>query len=984
MDSAVNKTSSAKNSIESLGGKISGVGDQISSVGSSLNKKVTLPLAGLATTAVTVTAGFESGMSSVAAISGATGEDLEKLSKKAQEMGATTKFSASEAADALKYMAMAGWKTDDMLNGIEGIMSLAAASGEDLATTSDIVTDALTAFGLSAEDSTHFADVLAVASNNANTNVSMMGETFKYVAPIAGALGYSVEDTAEAIGLLANSGIKASQAGTTLRTMMTKLQGDIKISSNTLGDFVVQTTNSDGSMRELTDILNDCRKVFSQLSESEQASAASSLVGQEAMSGFLALMNASPEDINKLRGALEEADGTASDMADTMQDNLTGQLTILKSTLESVAISFGELLLPLIKEGVSWLQSVAEWINNLDDGQKEMILRIAGVAAVVGPVILILGKLTNGIGNTVGAVGKVVSVFNKFTGAASTVAAPAQAASTGLKAISKSAINLLAAGAGILMAAGGLALLANAAVTLAEAGWPAIAVLGGLVAALALLAVGAAAIGPALTAGSVGLLAFGGTIALVGAGVLAASAGVALLATQLPTISKYGAIAGEALLSLGDGLLAFGGGAAVAGAGLLVIGYGLITVGAGAAAAAVGIAALGAGVLVVAVGVVTLGAGLTLCGAGLSVVSLSAKGATSGLLSFAEASAQAFIPITAGALACTALELAIVPLLVELGLLTVELGLSSAAGDLLALALGATALSVVTIKDSAKEASTSLKDLVSSVDVTKQGLNGFGNLVDNVVDDIVGVFTESKPKARQAATELAEEMEAGVQEGFKDLPEVIDDSLEYISTIGDKSYTWGSDIIRGLSSGISSNLGTLQNSVNRAANTIYSRLHFSRPDEGPLKDYESWMPDFMTGLASGIDANSYRVETAIQGVASKMEVKPEYTGSELFTAEDTSNLKEYNVTLVNTLEIYRQLVEQLQLYSQYSMGIYPQDNGLLQSQLQRNTPDLLDTNQESDDKNSDDKPDQLVIPINIGEEALETVVVDLLKREVRT
>ena len=196
------------------------------------------------------------------------------------------------------------------------------------------MTDALTAFGLSAEDSGHFADILAAASSNANTNVSMMGETFKYAAPIAGALGFSAEDTAEAIGLMANSGIKGSQAGTALRRIMTSLNGEVKLSGDAFGEVTIATSNADGSMRELSDILADCRVAFSQMSESEKAAAAETLVGKNAMSGFLALMNAAPEDIDKLSSAIENCDGTAQSMAETMQDNLKGQLTILKSQLE--------------------------------------------------------------------------------------------------------------------------------------------------------------------------------------------------------------------------------------------------------------------------------------------------------------------------------------------------------------------------------------------------------------------------------------------------------------------------------------------------------------------------------------------------------------------------------------------------------------------------------------------------------------------------
>lgn len=291
LEQQANQSATAVQRIAASGEKLQTLGDNISSVGKKF-LPVTGAVAGLGTMAVKTAADFDSAMSQVAAVSGATGVDLEALQDKAREMGSKTKFSASEAAEAMNYMAMAGWKTSDMLSGIEGIMNLATASGEDLATTSDIVTDALTAFGLSAADSGHFADILAAASSNANTNVSMMGEMFKYCAPIAGALGFSAEDTAEAIGLMANAGIKSSQAGTSLRTIMNNLAGDVKICGSNIGEVTVTTTNADGSMRDLSDILADCRAAFAGLSDSEKAAAAETLVGKNAMSGFLALMNA--------------------------------------------------------------------------------------------------------------------------------------------------------------------------------------------------------------------------------------------------------------------------------------------------------------------------------------------------------------------------------------------------------------------------------------------------------------------------------------------------------------------------------------------------------------------------------------------------------------------------------------------------------------------------------------------------------------------
>lgn len=390
-------TSTALAKIDEAGKKVQAFGDSVTSAGQAL-MPASVAVAGLGAAAVKTAADFDTSMSKVAAVSGATGDDLDALRDKAREMGSKTKFSASEAAEAMNYMAMAGWKTGDMLEGIEGIMNLAAASGEDLATTSDIVTDALTAFGLSAQDSGHFADILAAASSNANTNVSMMGETFKYCAPIAGALGFSAEDTAEAIGLMANAGIKSSQAGTALRTIMNNLTGEIKLSGAALGDVTIQTTNADGSMRSLSDILADCRGAFSQLSESESAAAAEALVGKNAMSGFLALMNAGEGDIEKLSSAIANCDGTAAQMAETMQDNLAGQLTILKSQLEELAISFGEMLMPAIRAIVSKIQAFVDKLNHMSEGQRKAILTIGLMVAALAPLLVIIGTVISKVG----------------------------------------------------------------------------------------------------------------------------------------------------------------------------------------------------------------------------------------------------------------------------------------------------------------------------------------------------------------------------------------------------------------------------------------------------------------------------------------------------------------------------------------------------------------------------------------------------------
>ena len=317
-----------------------------------------------ATDALQTYAGFEAGMSEVSAISGATGEQLDQLTEKAKYMGATTKFTATESADAFKYMAMAGWKTGDMLNGIDGIMNLAAASGENLGTTSDIVTDALTAFGLKASDSTHFADVLAATSSNANTNVAMMGESFRYVAPLAGAMNYSIEDVSQALGIMANSGVKSSMAGTSLRRMITNMVSPTKTEAEAMEKYGISLKDGEGKQKSLMGVMENMRDSLGGLSESEQTAAASAIYGKQAMAGALAIINASEEDWDKLSAAIDGADGSSQAMADTMIDNLAGSVTLMQSALEGVKDNFGEGMEPVVR---SFVDSITDQLPKLGD-----------------------------------------------------------------------------------------------------------------------------------------------------------------------------------------------------------------------------------------------------------------------------------------------------------------------------------------------------------------------------------------------------------------------------------------------------------------------------------------------------------------------------------------------------------------------------------------------------------------------------------------
>lgn len=417
------------------GKQIERSGKAIAGVGTNLTKTVTAPIAGIGVASVKLAADFEKGMSTVQSISGATGTDLEMLSKKAKEMGLKTKYSASESAEAFKYMAMAGWKAGEMADGIEGVMYLAGATGEDLAGTSDIVTDALTAFGMQAKDTNKFVDVLAQTANKSNTSVSMLGESFKYVAPVAGALKFNAQDVSTALGLMTNSGIKASSAGTALRSLFTRMAKPTKESQTAMDALGISLTDSQGNMKSLDTIMRETRKSFAGLTESQKAQYAAALAGKTGMSGLLAIVNSADSDFNELSTAIYNSDGACKKMYDTANNNLSGQFTILKSTVEGIGISFGERLLPYIKQGTEFIQRLADKFNSLTKAQQDTIIKVGLIAAAVGPAIFLFGRTVMVVGKLVKTVGMVGNAFKTAKTVMGLVTAPANAVVLGLAAV---------------------------------------------------------------------------------------------------------------------------------------------------------------------------------------------------------------------------------------------------------------------------------------------------------------------------------------------------------------------------------------------------------------------------------------------------------------------------------------------------------------------------------------------------------------------
>ena len=350
---------------------------------------------------------FEQAMSKVKAITNSTDADMARLTATARELGASTQYSASEAAQAMSYLGMAGWKTEQIIAGMPGLLDLAAASGEDLARVADIVSDDLTAFKMPAEQAAHMADVMAAASTNANTNVSMMGETFKYAGAIAGSLGYSLEDVAAAAGLMANAGIKSEMAGTALRSIMTRMIKPPKEAANALAQLGVSATNADGTVKPFREQMIALRNAMKGLTDAQKAEMANSIAGQEAMSGFLAVVNASDADFNKMTAAVDSSDGAAAKMAKTMNDNAKGALKAFRSAIEELEIIVGNAFLDTLKDATKGVTNFIQAFGKFAKEHPKLVGGIAAAVAVIGGLLVALG----GVGLAVSAIGTAISAL---------------------------------------------------------------------------------------------------------------------------------------------------------------------------------------------------------------------------------------------------------------------------------------------------------------------------------------------------------------------------------------------------------------------------------------------------------------------------------------------------------------------------------------------------------------------------------------------
>lgn len=748
---AQQQAKAAAEAMQATGKKLQEAGQGIANAGSTMTRYVTAPIVAAGTAVVKTAGDFDAGMSKVQAISGATADDMDRMREKAKEMAANTKFDLNDVADAFSYMGMAGWKTEQMLEGLDGIMYLAAASGEDLATTSDIVTDALTAFGYAAEDAGRFSDILAAAATNSNTNVSMMGESFKYAAAPAGALGYTAEDVALALGLMANNGIKADMAGTSLRNLFNRMAKPTKESQAAIDQLGLALYDGEGKMYSFRDVMQQIRDGFKNVKmsaedfdaavaqldadleagnitqkkydaeieqlteqafgaeEAEKARAAAMLGGTRAMSGLLAIAQTSDEDFNKLANAIdnssdsfarledgsvvplsealasgatiiEEYNGQAQAMAATMENNLNGDITKLKSQLNVLAYEFGKLLIPEVREFVASLQAVVTKINEMDEGDKQAIINFAKFAAAIGPVLLIVGKLTIGIGKFIEALGTIK-----------------------------------------------------------------------------------------------GLFAAGGAFANVGA--------------------------------------AFGQISAAFHSGIASIGTGISEVMAG-------------------VGGTILTACATIASSVISFFAGAEVGKVVGALIFPD----------------------------DMELYAEYQGITGTV-QMLIDTLDAMWYQLSELFNSWWEYQKGCIESVKTF-LSETWTNIKTNVSENF-EAIKTIVTFCWDYIKQTVSDRVTGM-------FDDIKNTFLNMVNFVTEIITKAKTWGSELIGNIKKGIDDGIKGLKESVNNAGNAIKARLHFSEPDEGPLSDFNSWMPDMMRQMAEQIEAGTPMVASAIQGTASAM------------------------------------------------------------------------------------------------------------------
>lgn len=755
-----------KSTVENAGQSMQKFGEKTESVGKNLTKSVTTPIVGVGTATAKLATDFGSSMAKVSTIADTTQVPIGDLKESILELSDDTGVAADDIAESAYQAISAGQSTGEAVNFVTNSTKLAKGGFTDAATSVDTLTTILNAYGDKAGDVTSVSDKLIMTQNLGKTTVDQLGASMGKIIPTANMYGVSLDNITSAYVTTTKNGIATAESTTYLNSMLNELGK----AGTDVSDMLKEKTGKSfqelmESGMSLTDVLNIIQEACTESGKS----IGDVFSSQEAAKGAATLVQHA-DDFNSAMQAMANSAGATNEAFNKIDSSSAENFAKALNRLKNAGIQFGEavvpVVVPVITELVSVVKDAADAFNSLPEPMQDMIVKGLAIAAAVGPVVTVFGKVTAVAGKVTSGFGSIAGKLGGLGSAASSASAPVSSAGTATGALAKNALGLIAAGAGILLASAGLALLAYSAIQLAQAGPAAIVTMVGMVAIIALLAVGAAALAPALTAGAAGLLAFGAAILMVGAGVLLACAGLTLLAGQLPTISEYGASAALNILALAGALTAFAGGATLAGVGALALGAGLTVVGVGAIAAAAGITLMAAGVLllsagviVLAAGVLGLGAGLVICGAGLVLVANHAGTAAAGMGQLTLAVAAALIPIGAGAGTVAVFDLALVGLA---GTIT----LSAGGATLLAAALLAVSAEMVVIASSARSASSDLRKMVESIDTVDTGLDNLKKVAKTGMQELTNAFTSATPNVQASASQLATVMSTSVAKGF--------------------------------------------------------------------------------------------------------------------------------------------------------------------------------------------------------------------------
>lgn len=760
LEEQANQSATALQKISATGTKFQEVGGQITGLGKAI-LPVSAAVTGIGVAGLKVASDFEKAMSGVQAITGATGADFEKLRETAIDLGASTSFSSGEVAEAMTEMAKAGWSTTQIIDGMGGVLDATAASGENLGSVATIVADAITGFGLTAKDSAAVADLMTQAANSGTIGIGDLGESYKYIAPMAQSMGLSIQDVTTALSAMSMAGIKGSQAGTSLRTVLANMAKPSNTVAAAMDELGISITNSDGSFKSLDDMVKTMRTSFSGLTDDQKAYYATALAGKEGMSGLLSLLNLSQSEYDNLSASMNNCSGIANQTASVMQDNLQSKIEQMGGALESLAIKLADYVNPFLTDLVEKLTSAIDAFTNLSPGIQKAILVIGGIIAVAGPLLIIVGKVISAIGTIMTIVPKVAGVINVVKGA---------------------------------FAALNATMLANPIVL--------------IIAAIA-----------ALVAAFIYLWNTNEDFRQFWINLWNSIKEIAIAVWE--ALKDFLAAAWQAIVAaaatIWNGLASF-------------------------------FAGLWEGIKAIFTTVVTA----------ISTFLSAAWTAIQNTVTTVFTAIQGFFSTVWNAIS------------------TIVTTVITAIQTFITTAWNTIKTVISTVLAAIQTVFTTIWNAIKSVITTV--VNGIKTTITSVWNSIKSTVTSVVDGIKTAVSTAFDTMWNGIKTAVTGIYNTIrngfDNAVNFIKNLASSAFNWGADIIDGIVNGIKSCIGKVGDAVAAVAEKIRAFLHFSVPDEGPLTDYESWMPDFMGGLAKGIENSRSMIKRAVSDVSADMVVSP--------------------------------------------------------------------------------------------------------------